>query len=93
MSAKYTTIDRDPTQLQYRQRAKLIVAYELEGADIQIAPTDTGEKEEQKWHFLHFFKKRTAWQDGAFRSATALGEWCRSSFDLMAIMRVQDTTR
>eukprot|EP01047_Picozoa_sp_COSAG01_P021558 COSAG01_NODE_1254_length_11042_cov_37.493192_6_plen_392_part_00 len=87
MLARYTAIDRDITQLQYRQRAKLILAYELEGADIQIAPTDTGEKEKQIFHFLHFFKNQTTWQDGAFHSCTAVGEWCRSSNDLMAIVR------
>jgi hypothetical protein len=70
MSDDYADIKQQVTAYQYKQRASLILAYELEGADLQFAPTDMGEKEKQILHFLHFFKKQTTWQDRASQSCT-----------------------
>jgi hypothetical protein len=73
MSDDYSDIKQQVTAYQYNQRASLILAYELEGTDVQFAPiADTGqkegEKEEQKFHHLHFFKKPSTWRRREFLS-------------------------
>jgi hypothetical protein len=62
MSDDYTDIKQHVKAYQYRQRASLILAYELEGANVHI--------EGPKLHFLHFFIKPSAWQRREYFSCT-----------------------
>jgi hypothetical protein len=69
MSAKYAEIDRDPRKLQYRQRAALILAYELLDDTLGVAKeADTSTKtagasgEDEGPEFMHFFTKPDIWK-------------------------------
>ena len=70
MSAKYAEIDRDPRQLQYRQRAALILAYELLDDTLGVAKEEDTSRacctkasgEDKDPEFMHFFIKPDIWR-------------------------------
>eukprot|EP01047_Picozoa_sp_COSAG01_P043586 COSAG01_NODE_3880_length_5592_cov_25.973603_3_plen_667_part_00 len=73
MSAKYAEIDRDPRQLQYRQRAALILAYELLDDTLGVAKeADTSTKtaeasgEDKDPEFMHFFIQPDIWRQRTY---------------------------